>query len=111
MVHFHQELAYIGCDYCVLLDEMSEFLNNLKQLIVRSYEENHHQRVILLGHSMGNMYIQYLLTHQSKKWKDKYIKSFISLAGPWAGAVKSIRLEISGWYGGCPLGCSSLSRC
>jgi len=45
---------------------------------------------------MGNLYIHYLLTHQSSKWKKKYVKSFISLAGPWGGAVKSIRLEISG---------------
>jgi len=79
---------------------MSEFLNNLTQLIVSTYEENQNEPVMLLGHSMGNLYIQYLLTHQSRQWKEKYIKSFISLAGPWGGAVKSIRLQISGllWF-------------
>jgi len=92
-----------GCNYCVLLDEMSEYLNNLKQLIVSTYEENNHQPVILVGHSMGNMYIHYLLTHQSQKWKNMYIKSFIALAGPWGGAVKSVRLYISGWYARCGL--------
>lgn len=80
----------------LLLDEMSEYLNDLRQLIVSSYEENGHQPVILLGHSMGNLYIHRLLTHQSQNWKDKHIKSFISLSGPWGGAVKSVRLEISG---------------
>ena len=77
---------------------MSKYLNDLQQLIVSSYEENGHQPVILLGHSMGNLYIHYLLTHQSDKWKNKYIKSFISLAGPWGGAIKTVRLEISGWF-------------
>jgi len=79
---------------------MSGYLDSLERLIVRSYRENGHQPVILLGHSMGNMYIHYLLTHKSNKWKHKYIKSFISLAGPWGGAVKSVRLEISGWLVG-----------
>ena len=76
---------------------MSQYLNDLKQLIETAYEENSHQPVILLGHSMGNLYIHYLLTHQSNRWKHKYIKSFVSLSGPWGGAIKSIRLEISGW--------------
>jgi len=81
----------------LLLDEMSEYLKDLQQLIVSCYEQNGHQRVILLGHSMGNLYIHHLLTHQSDSWKRKYVKSFISLSGPWGGAVKTVRLEISGW--------------
>jgi len=93
--------VYIGvrCNCCLFLDEMSEFLNDLQKLIESSYEDNGNQPVILLGHSMGNLYIHYLLTHQSRSWKEKYIKSFISLAGPWGGAVKTIRLEISGRHG------------
>ena len=75
---------------------MSEYLNDLQRLIVSSYEENGRQPVILLGHSMGNLYIHYMLTQQSNKWKHKYIKSFISLSGPWGGAIKTVRLEISG---------------
>lgn len=90
----HKDLIGTDCDS--LSDEMPEYLDNLKQLIVSTYEENHGEPVILVGHSMGNLYVHYLLTHQSHKWKKKYIKSFISLAGPWGGAVKSIRLEISG---------------
>ena len=92
----HQDLVASDCDCCMLLDEMSEFVDDLEKMIVSSYEENHHQPVVLLGHSMGNMYIHYILTHKSQKWKDKYIKSFVSIAGPWGGAIKSIRLQISG---------------
>jgi len=93
--------VYIGvrCNCCLFLDEMSGYLHDLQKLIESSYTENGHQPVILLGHSMGNLYIHHLLTYQSSRWKEKYIKSFISLAGPWGGAVKTLRLEISGWRG------------
>jgi len=93
-----KNLDSTSCElWSLLLDEMSEYLTKLKELIVSSYEENHYQPVILLGHSMGNLYIHYLLKHQSSSWKQTYIKSFISLAGPWGGAVKTVRLQISGW--------------
>jgi len=81
----------------ICIDEMSKYLNNLKELIESSHDENDRQPVVLVGHSMGNLYIHYLLTHQSSRWKEKYIKSFVSLAGPWGGAIKTVRLQISGW--------------
>jgi len=51
---------------------------------------------VLLGHSMGNLYILYFLNIQTQEWKDKFIRSFISLGGPWGGSVKPIRLMASG---------------
>ena len=57
---------------------------------------NNGKRVILLGHSMGNLYIHYMLAKQTQQWKDKYIRSFISLGAPWGGAVKTLRLMASG---------------
>lgn len=77
-------------------NEMQDFLVQLEQLIVDTYENNSQLPVVLLGHSMGNLYIQHMLSNKSKAWKKKYIKSFVSLGGPWGGAVKSIRLMTSG---------------
>ena len=79
-------------------DEMKHFIEDLKHLIEHTFIINRNKRVVLIGHSMGNPYILYLLNHQSQKWKDKYIHSFISLASPWAGAAKTFRLMTSGRY-------------
>jgi triacylglycerol esterase/lipase EstA (alpha/beta hydrolase family) len=78
------------------LDEMSHYLKQLQTLIEDTYKENGQQKVMLIGHSMGNLYILYMLNHLSQSWKDQYIKSFVSLAAPWGGAVKTIRLMTSG---------------
>lgn len=79
---------------CVL-DEMSEYFDRLKELIVNTSQQNQ-MPVVLIGHSMGNLVIQFFLKNLPKQWKEKYIKSFVSLAGPWGGAVKSVRLMTSG---------------
>ena len=39
----------------------------------------------LVGHSNGPIYAQYLLTHTSQAWKDKYIHGFTPIAGNFPG--------------------------
>ncbi|ELT91848.1 hypothetical protein CAPTEDRAFT_153574 [Capitella teleta] len=77
-------------------NEMQGFIADLKTLIEDTYALNNNTAVVLIGHSMGNPYILCLLYKQSQQWKDKYIRSFISVSAPWGGSVKPLRLMASG---------------
>jgi lecithin-cholesterol acyltransferase len=64
---------------------MRNFLNRTRRLIEDTYRDKGHQPVHLVGHSNGPLYIQYLLTHTSQRWKDKYIHGFTPFAGNFPG--------------------------
>ncbi|XP_062856914.1 phosphatidylcholine-sterol acyltransferase [Trichomycterus rosablanca] len=88
-------------DWRIAPNEQAEYFSSLKDLVEEMYN-TYKQPVHLLGHSMGSHYILYFLNQQSQAWKDRYIKSFISLGAPWAGAVKPLRVLASGDNDGIP---------
>ena len=61
------------------------FVERTKWLIEDTYYDNGRRPVHLVGHSNGPLYIQYLLTHTSQRWKDKYVHGFTPLAGNFPG--------------------------
>ena len=79
-----------------LPDEMADLMKDMKTLVEQTYALNNSSRVILMGHSMGCPVLLYFLNQQTQAWKDKYVKSLVTLAGPWGGAVKTMRLMASG---------------
>jgi lecithin-cholesterol acyltransferase len=68
-----------------LTPDMRNVLNRTKRLIEDTYHDNGNQPVHLVGHSNGPLYIQYLLTHTSQRWKDKYVHGFTPFAGNFPG--------------------------
>ena len=72
-----------------LTPDLGGFLERTKRLIEDTYRDNGDRRVHLVGHSNGPLYAQYLLTHTSQAWKDKYIHGFTPVAGnlPGQGSV------------------------
>lgn len=68
----------------------------VKALVEDTYRINNNERVVLLCHSMGCPGMVYFLYQQQQTWKDTYVKSLITLAGPWGGAVKSLKAFASG---------------
>ena len=72
-----------------LTPDLGGFLAETKRLIEDTYRDNGDRPVHLVGHSNGPLYAQYLLTHTSQSWKDKYIHGFTPIAGnlPGQGSV------------------------
>ncbi|CAG5958426.1 unnamed protein product [Menidia menidia] len=76
-------------------DENKEYFLALQQMI-EEMAEKAGGPVVLIAHSMGNMYTLYFLNQQPQAWKDKYIKAFVCLGAPWAGVAKTLRVVTSG---------------
>ena len=75
-----------------LTPDMDGFLERTKKLIEDTYRDSGGRPVHLIGHSNGPLYAQYLLTHTSQAWRDKFIHGFTPIAGnfPGQGSVYSI---------------------
>lgn len=79
----------------IITDENKEYFLKL-QLMIEDMAQKSGGPVVLIAHSMGNMYTLYFLNHQPQAWKDRYIKAFVCLGPPWAGVAKTLRVMASG---------------
>jgi len=70
--------------------EMEEYFQSLKELIEKIYQENNNKRTVIIGHSAGAAYSLFFLRKMTKEWKDKYIKSLITLGAPFGGAIQGL---------------------
>jgi lysophospholipase-3 len=68
-----------------LTPDQGGFLDRTIRLIEQTYRANGNRPVRVVGHSNGPLYIQYLLTHVSQRWKDRFIQGFTPLAGNFPG--------------------------
>lgn len=75
---------------------MQILFKDLKRLIEETYTMNNNTPVTLIGHSMGNPVAYYFLMKQTAKWKKTYVERLVTLAAPWGGAAKALRLLASG---------------
>ncbi|XP_023023539.2 lysosomal phospholipase A and acyltransferase [Leptinotarsa decemlineata] len=77
-------------------NENKDFFINLKTLIETTYTQHNNTPIVLVSHSMGSIMTLVFLNSQSQWWKDKYIRSFISLSGVWGGSVKALKVYAIG---------------
>ena len=68
-----------------LSPEIGDYNRRAKELIEETYSENGRPPVHIVSHSNGPFYVQYLLTHTSQAWKNRYIHGFTSIAGNYPG--------------------------
>ncbi len=80
----NQNIRVAGYD-ARLTPDMGGFLERTKKLIEGTYRDNGDRRVHLVGHSNGPLYAQYLLTHTTRAWREKYIHGFTPIAGNFPG--------------------------
>ncbi|XP_078067162.1 lysosomal phospholipase A and acyltransferase [Mustelus asterias] len=76
-------------------NESGQFFKDLQKMIEFMYIK-YGGPVVLIAHSMGNLYTLYFLNHQPQEWKDKYIKCYVALGAPWGGVSKTLRVLATG---------------
>ncbi|KAF5399025.1 Phosphatidylcholine-sterol acyltransferase (Lecithin-cholesterol acyltransferase)/ Phospholipase A [Paragonimus heterotremus] len=77
-------------------NENQWFQKALTQLIEDTYQRNGLSPVVLVAHSMGNLYTHSFLRAQTSAWKKKYVKAYIAVSGPFGGTVKAPKTCASG---------------
>jgi lysophospholipase-3 len=61
--------------------------------VERAYKDNGETPVVILTHSMGSLAgLFWLNSRVTQSWKDQHIRALVSLAGPWAGTVRSMKV-------------------
>lgn len=78
-------------------ESLYEFIRNLKQLIEFTYNRNENQSVHLISHSTGGSMVLFFLSRQSQQWKDRFIRTWISLSGNLAGEVDNFEDILRGF--------------
>jgi lysophospholipase-3 len=77
------------------VDEINEWCLKLTKLIEISCSDQGN-KAIIIGHDLGSVISNYFLVGRKQEWKDKYIKSFITVSGTFGGCPKAIRTLLSG---------------
>lgn len=77
-------------------NELQDYFVNLKNLVEQVYQANNNEPVVFICHSMGCLNALYFLNLNTQSWKDKHLRSMITLAGVWGGSVKAMKAFASG---------------
>jgi len=110
LVQYLQEAGYIsgtdlvGAPFDFRLAGVDQVMKNgqyaaLKQLVEKTVVKTG-KKAHILGHSLGAPYVsRFLADFVTRAWKAKYVASFISFGGPFAGASPAITGSVSdvGW--------------
>jgi lysophospholipase-3 len=93
---FHSLLNSSYCLFKTILDELQDFFVNMKALVEDTFTQTNGQKIVFITHSMGSPMTLYFLNRQTQEWKNKYIKTWISLAGCWGGTIKALKVFAQG---------------
>jgi len=77
------------------LFSMTSWDEDMEALIEQAFSVNN-LPVHIVTHSMGGPTFLYLLNQKPAAWREKYIASFVPMAGPWSGSVNALAAMMSG---------------
>ena len=72
------------------------YFNMLRVLIEYAVEKNGGRRAHVIGHSLGCPTLMTFFSRMSQAWKDQYVQTMISVAGPFAGSPKATKAAFAG---------------
>lgn len=85
-----ESLFGIPYDWRYGMHQSDTFWKQVKELIETAYEKNNKEKVVLVGHSMGTIFINYFcMNKMSKEWREKYIDSAFLIAPSIGGSFLS----------------------
>ena len=82
---------------------LDNYLLRLKRLIKEAWRKSGGEKVTLMSHSLGGPLTSYFINCQPKSWKDKYLKKFIAISGPFGGATQALASCLTGETEGIPV--------
>ncbi|KAF6214995.1 hypothetical protein GE061_009743 [Apolygus lucorum] len=71
--------------------ESQGYFDKVKNLVEDTFRINENKKVVFVTHSYGGNMILLFLRAQTKQWKDKYVRSVISLSSPIGGSMTVFR--------------------
>ena len=74
--------------------ENDEYKLQTKNLIEDMYQSTG-QKIVLMGHSLGPVYVLPFLYSMTQEWKDKHIKSLISIGAPFGGTFYGLIIHMT----------------
>ena len=97
--YFQKIISYFKKDYhpisCIPYDFRiignDDYRSNLYKKLkkeIEDYKDQYSQKIILLTHSLGGLFIHFFLLEQTEEWKKLYIDKLITINCPYEGSVK-----------------------
>lgn len=71
-------------------------MNRLKTEIEQTVMQSNGKKVVLIGHSMGCLFLHYFLVRQSTEWKSTFVHLYVPIAGPFGGAIEAVEAFATG---------------
>lgn len=72
------------------------WMAEMRRLIEFAYVRNDRRRVVIVAHSLGNIYTWRFLREMTPQWRRQYVEQYVAISGPWGGSMNAIKAAVTG---------------